>query len=110
MRARRHWLKHERVAAVTVRVPTALRTFSDGRSSVAVHADAGATVADVLAALAGDCPGVLDRVLDEQGALRRHVNVYVGDEDARVLGGLDAVVPDGAEISILPAVSGGCAT
>jgi molybdopterin converting factor small subunit len=97
------------VAVVTVRLPTALRPFSDGRSSVAVDAGADATIADVLASIVRICPGV-DRVLDEQGALRRHVNLYVGDEDARVLGGLDAVVPDGAEISILPAVSGGCAT
>jgi molybdopterin converting factor small subunit len=98
------------VAVVTVRLPTALRPFSGGRSSVAVDAGADATIADVLASMVRICPGVVDRVLDEQGALRRHVNLYVGDEDARVLGGLDAVVPDGAEISILPAVSGGCAT
>ena len=98
------------MAAVTVRVPTALRPFSAGRPTVAVDVEVAATVAGVLAALRGSCPGVVDRVLDEQGALRRHVSVYVGDEDARVLGGLDAVVPEGAELSILPAVSGGCAT
>lgn len=95
------------MGAVTVRVPAALRPFSDGRATIAIDARAGATIADVLAALTEACPGVVDRVLDEQGALRRHVHVYVGDEEARTLGGLGAPVPDGAEVSILPAVSGG---
>lgn len=95
------------MGAVTVRIPAALRQFTDGRATIAVETGAAATVAHVLASLTDACPGVVDRVLDEQGALRRHVHVYVGDEDARVLGGLTAPVPDGAEVSILPAVSGG---
>jgi sulfur-carrier protein len=49
----------------------------------------------------------VDRVLDEQGNLRRHVNVFVGADDIRTLGGLTATVADGAEVSIVPAVSGG---
>lgn len=90
-----------------VRIPTALRQFSDGRTVVTLETGAAATIGSVLEMLAAAFPGVVDRVLDEQGALRRHVHVYVGDEDARVLGGLTAPVPDGAEVSILPAVSGG---
>ena len=95
------------MGAVTVRIPTALRSFSDGRTVVTLEAGDAATVRSVLETLAEACPGVVDRVLDERGDLRLHVHVYVGDEEARVLGGLTAPVPDGAEVSILPAVSGG---
>jgi molybdopterin converting factor small subunit/acyl-coenzyme A thioesterase PaaI-like protein len=95
------------VGAVTVRVPAALRQFSGGRGEVPVEIHADATVSTVLDALAVAHPGVVERVLDEQGALRRHVHIYIGDEEARVLGGLTAPVPEGSEVSILPAVSGG---
>ncbi len=53
-------------------------------------------------------PGLKGRVLDENGALRRFVNIYVGDEDVRFVGGLEAPVDDGAKVSIIPAVAGGC--
>jgi molybdopterin converting factor small subunit len=93
---------------VTVRVPTPLRKYAGGQSKVAVETDDGdPTVETVLGALARTCPGVVDRVLDEQGALRRHVNVFVDEEEVRFLGGLAAPVADGAVVSILPAVSGG---
>jgi len=93
--------------AVKVRVPTALRRFSDGLAEVIVDPPAPATVATVLDALKRACPGVVDRVVDERGRVRRHVNLFVGNEDVRVLGGLEAPVPAGAEVTILPAVSGG---
>ncbi len=94
--------------AVRVRVPAGLRPFTDGRAVVDVElADPAPNLACVLETLARTCPGVVDRVLDERGDVRRHVNVFVGDEEVRALGGLDAIVADGAEISILPAVSGG---
>jgi molybdopterin converting factor small subunit/acyl-coenzyme A thioesterase PaaI-like protein len=95
------------VGVVTVKIPAALRQFSSGLGDVLVDIDAAATVSTVLDGLGVTCPGVVERVLDEQGALRRHVNVYIGDEEARALGGLAAPVSDGAEVSILPAVSGG---
>jgi sulfur-carrier protein len=96
------------VGAVTVRLPAALRQFGGDRAAVPVSLDADApTVADLLAALATECPGVVDRVLDETGAIRRHVNVFVGDTNVRNAGGLAAAVPDGCEVSILAAVSGG---
>jgi sulfur-carrier protein len=96
------------VAHVTIRIPTALRRYADEQAKIAVDTDDPATtVQAVLAALSASCPGVVDRVLDEQGALRRHVNVFVDDEEIRFLGGLGALVADGAELSILPAVSGG---
>jgi len=94
--------------AVHVRVPTGLRPFSDGRAVVDVElAEEEPNLACVLETLARTCPGVVDRVLDERGDVRRHVNVFVGDEEVRVLGGLAATIADGVEVSILPAVSGG---
>ena len=90
--------------SVTIRVPTPLRGLTGGAAEVAV---AGDTVAAVIAALDSAHPGTGARVLDETGALRRFVNVYVGDEDVRFLDGLKTAVEDGATVSIIPAVAGG---
>ncbi len=89
---------------VTVRVPTTLRTLTAGASEVAVE---GATVADVLGNLEAAHPGFRDRLLDEDGSLRRFVNVFVADDDVRFLQGLDTPVPDGETLAIIPAVAGG---
>ncbi len=89
---------------VTVRVPTTLRTLTAGASEVAVE---GATVADVLSNLEATHPGFRDRILDEDGSLRRFVNVFVADDDVRFLQGLDTPVPDGETLAIIPAVAGG---
>ena len=62
---------------------------------------------EALAALWAVYPGVRDRVVDERGEVRQHVNVFVGDESIRFTGGLGTAVGDGAEIWIVPAVSGG---
>lgn len=94
--------------SVAVRIPSALRQFSGGRAVIEVDQNMGdGTVAAVLEDLTARCPGVIERVLDEQGDLRRHVNIFVGSDDVRSLGGLSAPVADGAEMSIVPAVSGG---
>ena len=90
--------------SVTVRIPTPLRAFTAGVSEVMV--DPG-SVADVVAALEAAHSGISARVLDDEGKLRRFVNVYVGDEDVRFLDGLQTPVPDGATVSIIPAVAGG---
>ena len=90
---------------ITVDVPGALQAYASGRT--VVLDDPCATVRDALRALGERCPGVIDRVLDERGELRPHVNVFVGDENARFAGGLSAPVPAGSTITILPAVSGG---
>ena len=90
--------------SATVRIPTILRTFTSGAGEVSAE---GATLRDVLDNLDTSFPGIRDRILDEQGVLRRFVNVYVGDDDVRFIGGLDAEVPDGTRISIIPAVAGG---
>jgi sulfur-carrier protein len=99
---------------VTVVVPNALQHLSDGHKRVDVDVDVtsadGATVASVLTALSNRFPGVYDRTVDERGEIRRHVNVFVDNESIRTGQGLATPVPDGGEIVILPAVSGGCGT
>ena len=90
--------------SVTVRVPTILRPLTDGAAEVSVD---GATLADVLDALEADHTGIRARVLDEDGKLRRFVNVYVNDDDVRFADGLQTATPDGASVSIIPAVAGG---
>jgi molybdopterin synthase sulfur carrier subunit len=90
--------------AVTIRIPTPMRNLTGGESTVSVDA---ATVAEAIKALDVAHPGVAERVLDDTGALRRFVNVYVGDEDVRFLDGLATPLAEGASISIIPAVAGG---
>ena len=90
--------------AVTVRVPTQLRTLSGGASEVAVEGD---TVGEVLAALETSHPGFRSRLFDDDGQLRRFVNVFVADEDVRFMNGLDTKVDAGSTVSIIPAVAGG---
>lgn len=89
---------------VQVRVPTILRAYTDGATLVTVS---GTTVAQVIDSLERDHPGIRARVLDEAGALRRFVNVYVDEEDVRFADGLLTPVRAGALVSIIPAVAGG---
>ncbi len=90
--------------AVTIRVPTTLRSLTAGESEV--HVEAG-TVSSVLEALDQKHPGFSERLLDESGELRRFVNVFVSDDDVRFMDGLDTEVPEGETLSIVPAVAGG---
>ncbi|MEU6522449.1 MoaD/ThiS family protein [Streptomyces sp. NPDC046924] len=90
--------------SVTVRIPTILRTYTGGRAEVDAE---GATLGDVIADLEKNHAGISARVLDDQGKLRRFVNVYVNDDDVRFEQGLETVTPDGAGVSIIPAVAGG---
>ena len=90
--------------SVTVRIPTIRRQLTGDQSEV--HAD-GATLSEVLKALDTAHPGIAARVLDDDGKIRRFVNVYVGDEDVRFASGLDTPTPDGVLVSIIPAVAGG---
>lgn len=89
---------------VTIRIPTTLRTLTGGSSEVQVE---GATVAEALDALEAAHPGFRDRLFDDEGNLRRFVNVFVADDDVRYLEGAATAVPDGETISIIPAVAGG---
>jgi sulfur-carrier protein len=91
--------------AVSVRIPTILRTYTGGAAEVSV---AGATLGEVVDALEAAHPGLRDRVLDESGKLRRFVNVYVDDDDVRFAEGLATPTKDGSQVSIIPAVAGGC--
>jgi molybdopterin converting factor small subunit len=90
--------------SVLVRVPTILRPLTDGAAEVSVE---GGTLAEVLDALEANHTGIRARVLDEEGKLRRFVNVYVNDDDVRFADGLATPTPDGASVSIIPAVAGG---
>jgi sulfur-carrier protein len=92
--------------AVVFHIPGYLRTFTDGTTTVRLDTSPG-TVRAALAALWEIHPGVRDRVVTEQGEVRPHVNVFVGVESIRFTGGLDTTLPEGSEISIVPAVSGG---
>ncbi|HLT62424.1 MAG TPA: ubiquitin-like small modifier protein 1 [Microlunatus sp.] len=90
--------------SASVRIPTILRNYTGGAKEVTAE---GSTLAELLDSLEAAHPGIKERVVDEGGELRRFVNVYVGDEDVRFVGGLDAKVEDGAKVSIIPAVAGG---
>ena len=90
--------------SVSVRIPTILRTYTGGESEVSAT---GATLAEVLDDLDGNFNGIKGRILDESGALRRFVNVYVGNDDVRFLDNLKTPTPDGTQISVIPAVAGG---
>lgn len=91
---------------ISVILPAALYPYSQGAGTLTVD-DPCETVAEALASIAARWPALTDRVLTEQGELRRHVNVFVGEESIKFIDGLNTAVPDGATITIVPAVSGG---
>jgi molybdopterin synthase sulfur carrier subunit len=90
--------------SVTVKIPTQLRAAAGGATEAQLD---GATVQDVLDGLFDRFGELRERISDEDGSLRRFVNVYLGGEDIRFLDGLQTPVTDGAELTILPAVAGG---
>lgn len=90
--------------AVKVRIPTPLQPAVGQKSEV--EADGG-TVRDVLADLDSRYPGIKSRIYDDDGKLRRFVNIYVNDEDIRFLQGEDTALKEGDEVSIVPAIAGG---
>jgi len=91
---------------VTFHIPGALREFTAGHGQVEIDLSP-ATLADALSDLWTLHPGVRDRVVNEQGQVREHINIFIGDENIRYTGGLASPVPAGCQISIVPAVSGG---
>jgi sulfur-carrier protein len=90
--------------AVKVRIPTPLRTFTNG---VDIAEIAGANVGEVLRALSAKYAGIDKRLFKQPGELNRFVNVYVNDEDIRFLENLNTAVKDGDDVSIVPAIAGG---
>jgi len=90
--------------SVKVRIPSQLRSLTSGASEVAVE---GATVREALKGLDASYPGFHGRLFDDNGKLRRFVNVFVAEEDVRFLQGLDTPLDEGTTLSIVPAVAGG---
>lgn len=88
----------------TVRIPTPLRKLTEGKEEVAA---AGATVGELIADLEKNYPGIKARICDDDGAVRRFVNIFANDEDIRFLQNLETPVKDSDEISIVPAIAGG---
>jgi len=87
-----------------VRIPTPLRKLTGENEVVSAE---GATVGEILASLDKAYPGLTERICDEQGNVRRFVNIFLNDEDIRFLGEKETAVKDGDEISIVPAIAGG---
>jgi molybdopterin synthase sulfur carrier subunit len=89
---------------IQVRIPTPLRKLTNNEEIVEVTA---ATVGAAIADLQSRYPGIRERLLDEAGAVRRFVNIYLNEEDIRFLQNQDTPIKDGDEISIIPAIAGG---
>ncbi len=90
--------------SINVRIPTILRTYTGDQSQVTAD---GSNLSELIDSLEDSFPGIKARVVDEQGKLRRFVNIYVAEEDVRFAQGLDTPTPDGTQVSIIPAVAGG---
>ena len=91
--------------AVTVSIPTPLRKLTNNESEVSIEAG---SVGDLVDALDVAYSGIAEKLLDEKGDIRRYVNVFVNDEDIRFLDGKGTTLKDGDNISIVPAIAGGC--
>lgn len=89
----------------TVRIPTPLRKLTQGQETVSASAS---TIGELIGVLEAQHPGLRERLLDEKGQVRRFVNIFVGEEDIRFLKQLDTPLTEGAEVSIVPAIAGGC--
>lgn len=88
----------------TVRIPTALRTYTQNRDEVRVS---GGTVGEALKDLETQCPGIAARLFDERGSVRRYVNIFHNDEDIRFLDALNTRVSEADRITLIPAIAGG---
>lgn len=88
----------------TVRIPTPLRKLTDGKEEVSA---AGATIGELITDLEANYPGIKARICDDNGQVRRFVNIFANDEDIRFLQNLDTPVKDTDEVSIVPAIAGG---
>lgn len=90
--------------SITVRIPTPLRSLTDGQDEVAIE---GSTVEEIINNLEQAHPGMKDRLMDDKG-VRRFVNLYANDDDIRTLSGLATELKAGDSLSIVPAIAGGC--
>ncbi len=89
---------------IKVRIPTPLRPMTGGKNEVEI---AGNSVAEIIENLSTAHPGIKERICDEQGEVRRFINIYVNEEDIRFLTGKETPLKDGDEMSIIPAIAGG---
>ena len=90
--------------ASKVRIPTPLRKLTDNKESIEVESN---TIGGAIDELEGKFPGIKERLVDEEGEIRRFVNVYVNEEDIRFLENQDTPLKEGDDISIIPAIAGG---
>ena len=90
--------------AITVRIPTPLQRLTNGQGEVSCE---GTTVTELLGDLEKRHPGIKERICDEEGKLRRFVNIFVNEEDIRFLQGDQTGIKDGDDVSIIPAIAGG---
>ena len=96
----------ELTVPVIFHIPGGLREYTGGQKQLVIEGTPS-TLADALQALWGIYPGLRDRILTEQRQVREHINIFIGDENVRYTGGLMTPIPSAAEISIVPAISGG---
>ena len=90
--------------AATIRIPTPLRKFTEGKSEVDVE---GGTIREVFDHVENSHGGLKEKIFDDAGEIRRFINVFVNGEDVRHAEGLDTQVNDGDEVSVVPAIAGG---
>lgn len=88
----------------SIRIPTPLRKLSGDRDEVTVEA---VNVSDMIEKLEKECPGMKERICDENGEVRRFINIYINNEDIRFLNGKDTELKDSDTVSIIPAIAGG---
>jgi molybdopterin synthase sulfur carrier subunit len=92
------------VPVVTIRLPAAFHVLTGGQRQISVEGD---TIREVLVGLDRVCPGILERLMDPEGSMKRYVNVYLNDSDIRDLDGLTTKVENQDVVWIVPAVAGG---
>ncbi|SHK21710.1 MoaD/ThiS family protein [Thermocrinis minervae] len=92
---------------IVVRVPTPLRRLTNGQGEISVDVEGPISLSELIERLEGMFPGVKERLLDENGEIRRFVNLYVNDEDVRFLQGVQTQLKPGDVLSIVPAIAGG---
>jgi len=90
--------------AIVVRIPTALRRITQGQGEVKIEAK---TIGELIEKLEEEFPGIKERLVEENGEIRKFVNFFVNDEDIRFLNGKDTELKDGDVVSIIPAIAGG---
>ncbi|MDR4507133.1 MAG: MoaD/ThiS family protein [Candidatus Brocadiaceae bacterium] len=90
--------------SVTVRIPTPLRSLTDGKDEVNVE---GENIGEIIENLEASYKGIKERICDNDGQIRRFINFYLNDEDIRFMGNLETAVKDGDNVSIVPAIAGG---